>query len=474
MPRSIPPLLALLAALAPLRTAATPAAEPLPRDEGYRGIWYANQPSGDAYRYKYSGGMATYPQQHTPIAIYCKEVHKTFFCYGGTAPGKNQLLHMVSYFDHATGQVPRPVILLDKQTSDAHDNATLQVDAQGHLWLFCNAHGTSRPAYVYRSTKPYAIDAFDRVLTTNFSYAQPWYFPGQGFLMLHTRYAPGRNLFWMTSRDGRQWDEPRPLARMAQGHYQISGQHGDRLATAFNYHPQTGGLNARTNLYYLETRDLGRTWTTAAGQPVATPLTAVHNPALVRDYQAEKLLVYLKDLQFDAQGRPIVLYLTSRGYASGPTGDPRTWYTARWTGTAWDLRPFTTSDHNYDFGSLYVEADGTWRILAPTEPGPQPYVTGGEVVLWTSRDQGQTWRKERQLTRHSSRNHTYVRRPLHAHPDFYALWADGDAHRPSVSHLYFTNQAGDRVWRLPPTLTADRAAPELVAPAAAPPGQDRE
>ncbi len=27
------------------------------RDTGYRGIWYMNQPSGDEYVYKYSGGL---------------------------------------------------------------------------------------------------------------------------------------------------------------------------------------------------------------------------------------------------------------------------------------------------------------------------------------------------------------------------------------------------------------------------------
>src|SRR4051812_7107154 len=29
------------------------------KDDGYRGIWYSNQPTGDRYRYKYSGGFAT-------------------------------------------------------------------------------------------------------------------------------------------------------------------------------------------------------------------------------------------------------------------------------------------------------------------------------------------------------------------------------------------------------------------------------
>ena len=30
------------------------------KDTGYRGIWYMNQPSGDEYVYKYSGGLGTY------------------------------------------------------------------------------------------------------------------------------------------------------------------------------------------------------------------------------------------------------------------------------------------------------------------------------------------------------------------------------------------------------------------------------
>ena len=53
--------------------------------DGYRGIWYMNQPTGDQYAYKYSGGFGTYPQQHAPIAIYAPAVQRTFFVYGGSA-----------------------------------------------------------------------------------------------------------------------------------------------------------------------------------------------------------------------------------------------------------------------------------------------------------------------------------------------------------------------------------------------------
>jgi hypothetical protein len=314
---------------------------PLAQEDGYRGIWYMNLPLKNEFKYKYSGGMATYPQQHMPIAIYSREANKTFFCYGGTPRGKNELLHMVSYYDHATGLVPRPRVLLNKKTTDAHDNPTLQIDERGHLWVFSNTHGPARTSYVHRSTKPYAIDAFELVWHTNFSYGQPWHLPGKGFLFLHTRYAQGRGLFFHTSADGLRWDEGRPLAKIAQGDYQISWRDGGRVGTAFDYHPKPKGINARTNLYYLETSDQGKTWKTAAGAAVALPLTAAHNPALVHDYEAEKRLVFLKDLQFNAQGRPVILYLASSGPNPGPAHGPRTWFTARWTGSGWERRPFT-------------------------------------------------------------------------------------------------------------------------------------
>jgi hypothetical protein len=428
--------------------------------DGYRGIWYMVQPTKDEYRFKYSGGMATYSQWHVPIAIYAPAVDRTFFCFGGVdAEHPRSLLHMVSYFDHATGTVPRPTVLLDKATDDAHDNPTLAIAGDGHLWVFSNAHGTSRPAYIHRSREPYSITGFERVFTGNFSYGQPWWLPGRGFLFMHTRYgAKGEHfLYHQASPDGRAWSPPAPLATMATGSYQISGRCGDRVATVFDVHPD--GLNTRTNLYYLESADGGATWTTAAGASAQLPLTELANPALVHDYRAERLLVYLKDLAFDADGRPVVLFLTSRGSAPGPASAPFTWRTARWTGSAWTIRDVTTSDHDYDHGPLFIEGDGTWRVIAPTDPGPQPYAAGGEVVMWTSRDQGATWTADRRLTAGSARNHTYVRRPVDARPDFYALWSDGDGRRESPVSLFFCDRAGE-VWRLPTTMTGPTAKPE--------------
>ncbi|WZP00690.1 BNR-4 repeat-containing protein [Isosphaeraceae bacterium EP7] len=455
----------VVALAAVVLVASTAGAEEPPgstRVAGYVGCWYSIGATKDEFKFKYSGGMATYPQQHAPIAVYDGPSNRTYFVYGGANEARTSILHMVSYFDHATGTVPRPVVLLDKKTTDAHDNPVLQVDEAGYLWVFSNSHGAGRPSFIHRSLKPRSIDGFERILKSNFSYGNAWVVPGHGFLFLHTKYAAGRGLRFMTSPDGREWSGPTPLAKIDQGDYQVSWRRGGTVGTAFDYHPRPLGLDARTNLYYLQTPDAGATWTTAGGHAVTLPLAEPANAALVRDFAAEGKLVYLKDLNFDAEGRPVVLFLTSKGHLPGPKQGPHQWQTAHWTGEGWRFRPFTTSDHNYDHGSLSIEAGGLWRVIAPTEPGPQPYGTGGEMVIWTSADEGATWLKGKQLTVGNGRNQTYARRPLDARPDFYALWADGDARAKSESSLYFTDREGSHVWRLPARVEGDSARPEVV------------
>ncbi|MEZ6138176.1 MAG: BNR-4 repeat-containing protein [Pirellulaceae bacterium] len=440
--------------------------------DGYHGIWYMNQPSNDEYVYKYSGGMGTYCAKHKPFAVYCASVNKTFFCYGG-APADNsrKLLHMVSYFDHATGTVPRPTILLDKNTSDAHDNPVISVDSEGYLWIFSTSHGRARPSYVHRSVRPFEIDEFElveisrqegdaRVPIKNFSYMQVWHTAEDGFAAFFTRYRfpAERTICFMNSRNGREWSEWQRIAAIGEGHYQISGVGRNKLGTFFNYHPNGKGLNWRTNLYYVESSDDGKSWQTADGSTVSLPLVEVRNQALIHNYEAEGLNVYVKDLRFDNKDFPVLLYITSHGYESGPKNDPRTWTIARWDGTEWIISPITRSDNNYDMGELWLIADDDWRVIAPTENGAQAYNPGGEIVMWQSRDQGARWTKLKQLTQNSPMNHGYVRRVLNAHADFIGIWTDGHGRQPSNSRLYFTNVDGD-VFQLPEVMHEDHERP---------------
>lgn len=458
------------------------------KDTGYRGIWYSNQPSNDEYVYKYSGGLGTYPANHYPFSVYVAKENKTFFCYGGSDEAGKTLLHMVSYFDHKTGMVPKPIIVLDKKTDNAHDNPVMNIDAEGYIWLFSTAHGTNSPSYVHKSVKPYDITKFEQIQATkiengkvvpmnNFSYLQSWYQPGSGFINLFTHYdrkvipnqpsKPRRTISYMTSADGINYSDWKDLATIEEGHYQTSGSFGNIIGTSFNYHPVRegeNGLNYRTNLYYIQTKDFGKTWENVNGQKLQLPLTQIENEALVKDYHSLGLNVYINDLAYDQEGNPIILFITSKGYQAGPENAPYTWHTARFTGKVWEILPVTTSDNNYDMGSLIVDKSGSWTIVGPTATGPQAFNTGGEMVMWTSNNQGKNW-QAKALTNNSAYNHSYARKPVNVHDGFFAFWADGHGRKRSVSHLYFSDKKGN-VYQLPDQMTAELMKPiKLKKPA---------
>ncbi len=302
------------------------AVEELPTIDGFRGIWYYNQRVGPPYHYKYSGGFATYPQQLVAFAEYRPEVEKTFFIYGGTRRN-GSLLHCLSYYDHRTGRVARPRVLLDKLTRDAHDNPVLSIDDDGYLWTFSNTHGTAGMSYIHRSKRPYGIDDFELVRVRNFSYGQPWHLSGQGFVFLHTLYASGRGIYVSRSPAGRDWTEPFRLIDILNGSYEISRRHGDTIGMAFNIHPNIDGqpVNRRTNLYYMATTDGGRTWQNAGGEPLQLPLGEVANDALVFAYARPVDLEPTDDAEQRAtrdRGHPTRLSQGPRVHPRRPPGNP--------------------------------------------------------------------------------------------------------------------------------------------------------
>lgn len=424
--------------------------------DGYRGIWFTLGQFSE-YGDKYSGGLGTYTANHVPLAIHAAKVDKTFFVYGGTVRDRQHLLIMASYYDHAQHRVPRPTIVHDKQgVDDPHDNPSIAIDGAGHVWVFISGRGRTRPGFKYRSTEPYSVERFELVAEQELTYPQPWWVEGHGFVHLFTKYTRGRELYVETSRDGQQWTGERKLAGIG-GHYQISSVHGGKIGTFFNRHPD-GNVDRRTDLYYMQTTDFGETWTTVDGRPLTLPLDAEDNPARVIDYSGRGRLQYTVDLNWDRHGNPILLYVTSGGHQPGPASEPRFWEVAHWTGGAWRNRIVCRSDHNYDLGSLYVFED-RWLVIGPTGVGPQAWGTGGEMEMWESPDEGQTWKKVRQVTVNSERNHKFARRPVGATDPFFAFWADGNPEEPSQSVLYFGESSGARYWALPYDMQADTAEP---------------
>ena len=434
--------------------------------DGYKGIWFTLGQFSE-YGDKYSGGLGTYTAKHIPLSIYSPEVNKTFFVYGGTTgPDERYLLCMIGSYDHASKKVSKPTVVFDKQgVDDPHDNPSLAIDEQGYIWVFVSGRGKSRPGFKYRSTSPYTIDSFEQITEEEMTYPQPKYIPGKGFLHLFTKYTGVRELYFETSPDGMSWTEDQKLVGMKRaedkngGHYQISGQHGDKVVFFFNWHPN-GNVDLRTNIYYLQTSDFGQTWTTVEGEEIPIPVDDIRTPALVKEFYSQGKNVYIKDVNFDEQGNPIALYLAGPGHQPGPVSEPREWFVVYYNGSEWEHHKITESDQNYDTGSLFVQGD-EWTVIGPSTDSPQQWGAGGEVVMWKSLDKGKTWNMTRQLTKNSERNHNYVRKVVDGKDPFFYFWADGNPDKLSPSQLYFGDSKG-RVWRLPYEMDKDEMKPKRV------------
>lgn len=443
--------------------------------DGYKGIWFT---LGQFSQYgdKYSGGLGTYTAKHIPLAIYAPEVDKTFFVYGGIAEGRKSnsdlathkgkdhggyLLCMAGCYDHKTKTVSKPTVVYDKKgVFDPHDNPSICMDKDGYLWVFVSGRGRTRPGFIYKSSKPYDIDSFDLVREDEMTYPQPKYIKGKGFLHLFTKYMGTRLLYFNTSADGYTWTEHKQLAAIKRpedkngGHYQISGQWGDKIVFFFNWHPN-GNVDLRTNIYYMQTTDFGKTWTKVDGTPVKVPVTEVQNPTLLREFFSKGQNVYVKDVAFDQKGNPVALYVSGKGHQPGPQNGLKDWQVIYWNGSEWENHKITTSDHNYDSGSLWVDGN-RWTVIGPTENGPQQWGGGGELVMWESTDKGKTWKRRKQITKNSPRNNNYVRKVMNGVDPFMYFWADGNPAEKSQSLLYFGDSKGN-VYPLPYNMTEDKA-----------------
>ena len=488
-------LVCILAGLAPLaadRPAGSQPSEatgrPAPRAEGYWGIWYQQQPPHPEQRFNLSGGLATYSSRHMPVACYAEKAKKTFFVFGaaGNTPepssgpesgqpepttassqgGRQTLRVMVSYFDHQTRQVPRPAVVREDASGDAHDNAAISLDDAGHLWVFVAGRETNPPAAIFKSTKPYDIASFQEVRQTDFAFPQPWFLSRQGFLLVCTRTVQGKPTPYVaTSPDGMKWAEPRLLADPATGWDTVSGQFGSKIGVALTCHLPDGGPDTPTNLYYVETKDFGKTWQNMQKQPVELPIKREDEKARLREYQRSGRLVFLKDLAFDSFGNPTVLYILTRQKEARLDRPTCLWNTSRWTGREWETTGTIRSDNAYDSGCLHIEKS-TWRLIAPTMPGPLPYDAGGDMIMWVSDDQGRSLRLQL-LTRREQSNHNFARRPVNARDDFFVFWTDGSTVEPSPCRLYCADKIGN-TYLLPERMTQDLEQPKLIWETTAP------
>ena len=432
-----------------------------PRNTGYRGIWFTLGQKTRIRRQilRRAGHLHGQPRAHGHLREGGRQdVLRLRRRQAGQAPPAGHGLLLRS---RARAWCRgRPSSTTSRASNDPHDNPSLCIDPQGLYWVFVERPGASAAGlHLPQHASPTASTQFELICEREITYPQPRWIEGQGFLHLFTKYTQ-RPRTLLEHQPRRQDLDAGPEVRR---HRAGITRPATSAATACSP-PSTCTPAATSTSEPISTSSRPTTWAalgeTSAGERSKCRLVEPDEPRPGARLPGREA-AGLHPRPGPRSPRPAGDPLHHRPPVSSPArkairaGGPLRIGRA----TAGSIAEVTRANHNYSTGSLYIE-DGQWRIIGPTERGPQPIGAGGEVAIWASTDEGKTWAKERDVTRDSPMNHNYVRRPVNAHPDFYAFWADGNPDKFSPSRLYFTNRAGDKVWQLPYDMQSDFARPE--------------
>ncbi len=415
----------------------------------FQGVWYqcgtANAYPGKPY--VYSGPCASYCAWHRPMAVHAASQQKTYFVFGNA---KNW--PAISYYDHKTKTFAAPVVLGKNMNMDAHRNPTLMVDEAGYLYVFYGAHGDI--THVVKSAEPYAIGRWQTLPDLDkphTSYPQPWQLR-TGELFVSYRQAPG----WCTQRSrdgGKSWEPARVLIDFPVSTTTYPTVYAITIAETGSYPRRIhiawsrlgGGTEKeiatkhawarRHNVYYACSDDGGDSWHRSDGTPYRLPIDQTQAEEI---YDSGEHGVWLKDMQIDPYGKPLILLLDAdcATYASR-------WKVTRRTEGGWKVADVAESDHMYDNGAMVVVGEKDYRLYGATTTS-QPYEDGGLIDEWQSVDGGATWKRLRTLTPDSPLSHNHVKAVVGGTPEFRVFWSYGDSVSPPKTRdvqMYFFGEA---------------------------------
>ncbi|MBQ4811790.1 BNR-4 repeat-containing protein [Pseudoalteromonas luteoviolacea] len=392
---------------------------------------------------KYSGNLSTYTTKHYPMAVKHSN-GLVYFTYSGpvkldgtstyastagqgqtTTPtkfldprGKSRALGIyVAKYDPRTDKVSKPVLVHAKYTDDPHDNAVVNIDDKGYVYVLIAGRGQSRGAFLYKSTTPGSIDAFSDITPDNYDYtsfdsrfgragiAYPKLFwvdsDGGYFRLIYTVYCSTpdcgkRNVFTAKLNVDGSKARLEEVVRVAgfKGHYSIANAKGNDIVMAFNVH-LNNSVDHRTNLYYMHSNDGGKTWKNAHNQSVVLPMltSASLDQVAVREYyhngQTIGRRIYVKDINFSGTGnskKPMILYVGvvgNNGYIPSTTADH---YLAKafYDGSNWSQARISNDvDNNYSSGALISDGSNSYDVYFPGTPEAHNNALGGGAIAKT-------------------------------------------------------------------------------------------
>jgi hypothetical protein len=415
---------------------------------------------------KYSGNLATYTAKHSPSAV--RRGSFTYFVYSGEVPldgggpdeprigstsavgckyegtalfkdaeGRAPALGIfVSRFNHVTGRVAKPTLVHMKCTNDTHDNAVINLDADGYIYVLVSGRAAHRGNFIFRSADVGSIASFVDVTPPMDNYLDQFSsiaaaaginrpFIGEGyrginypkmywvdaqagtspgyFRLIYTIYCGAGEP--VTCGGSRQLYTARmhvenekasiqgiqPLAAY-NGHYAVANGKGQDIVVAFNLH-LNNNIDNRSNIYYMHSVDGGQTWLNAQNEEMILPLVLpldLHSVAALELYDPRytgpiEERIYLKDINFTGIGLdklPTILYVGSSSIDHFPSRNADHYLAkARWSGNSWSQTNLTDAvDHNYSSGML-VLVDDNYRVFYPhTDETKNNALAGGAVA----------------------------------------------------------------------------------------------
>lgn len=311
----------------------------------------------------------------------------------------------VSKFNPLTNKATKPVLVHAKYTDDFHDNAVINMDDDGYIYVMISGRNNGRQMMLYRSNAAYSLDSFTDVTpdTPNtahkISYPKFFWTDNGYFRLVYSDYdSAGNRDLWSAkvTPDGSgkaTFSQEEPISQLhGYGHYAIGDARGNDIVLAFNEH--SAGVDKRTNLYYMHSSDGGETWKNADNVNISLPLTTTSlSSVAVKEYNGfEERLIYIKDIAFetDQNGNkfPEIVVVGIVGALGTPLHQPNASYDryfATWNrnsgNSGWLGRRFSEQvDHNYSGAALHQSSSGTSVIYAQTPQGQENYLAGGAIA----------------------------------------------------------------------------------------------
>ncbi len=327
----------------------------------------------------------------------------------------------VSKYNPETQQVAPPILVHTKFTDDFHDNAVINMDDQGYIYVLISGRNNNRQMILYRSNTPYSMDSFTDITPTKIentptaaangnsqykmSYPKFFWTDNGYFRLIYNDYDNNGNRD-LYSGKLEVYENNMPLAtakltvdaisNSGLGHYAVGDSRGNEIVIAFNEHSR--GIDNRTNLYFIQSFDGGESWhkmgDSPTDQPLSLPLTSGNiSSVAVKEYTAthESRSIYVKDIAFGGSGQykyPEIVVLGIKDAPNANLAIPSknydryfaTWYYNHNT-DSWQGQRFSNLvDHNYSSAALHQSGQSK-VIYAQTPDGQENFLAGGSIAM---------------------------------------------------------------------------------------------